>query len=161
MVDSTNVLLLRPAHPSPGLSIDPSRRPSPKAASASDGMLAATICHLADSADAFPSFFKREVEPALRAAGADVVAGFATEHAANNFPRLPVREGEEVFVWLAGFADQAAHDRHAAFDVAGAVADWTRSAPETWRLTPTARSLLPDPDRKATPDRRLERSGRR
>jgi hypothetical protein len=29
----------------------------------------------------------------------------------NNFPRLPVREGEWVLVWFVGLADRAAFDR--------------------------------------------------
>jgi hypothetical protein len=46
-------------------------------------------------------------------------------------------------VWLSRFPDEAAHARHSAqFDLRQALADWTDTAPETWRLTPTSRSLL-------------------
>jgi quinol monooxygenase YgiN len=144
MVNSDNVLLLRPAHVSPVFTLDPNRRPAPGADAIPSGMVAATICSLRGSADAFPAFFGRELEPALRDAGADIVASLATEHAPNNFPRLPIREGVEVFVWLSRFPDEAAHARHTAqLDLSRAVADWTDTPPETWRLTPTSRSLLP------------------
>lgn len=144
MVDSTNVLLLRPANPSSGFALDTGRRPSPGATTIPPGMVTVTICRMAGSAGAFPSFFDHELAPALRRAGADIVASLATEHAPNNFPRLPVREDVEAFVWLSRFPDEATSARHAArIDVSRAVADWTGAPPETWRLTPTSRSLLP------------------
>jgi hypothetical protein len=135
MIDSDNVLLLRPLEPSPGLRLDPRRRPSPGTGAGSPGLVLATTCPLATSAGAeFAEFFARDVEPTLRDAGVDVVATFATEHSPNNFPALPVREGEEVFVWLSRSADQV--------NLPTTVADQTEGPPETWRLMPTARSLL-------------------
>jgi quinol monooxygenase YgiN len=143
MVDSDNVLLLRPVTVSAGLELDGDRRPPPGAETVAAGVFAVTICSLSSAAAEFPSFYRREVEPALRDSGADVVASFATEHAANNFPRLPVREGEEVFVWISRFPDEAAHSSHAArLDLAGALADRIDTPPETWRLTPTSRSMM-------------------
>jgi quinol monooxygenase YgiN len=143
MIDSTNVLLLHPVGLASGLSLDPGRRSAPGATSIPSGIGVVTICSLGDAAGEFPAFFERDLEPALRDAGADVVMSLATEHAPNNYPRLPVREGEEVFVWLSRFPDEAAHARHSAqFDLRQALADWTDTAPETWRLTPTSRSLL-------------------
>jgi hypothetical protein len=47
-----------------------------------------------------------------------VPAYFATERSANNYPRLPVREGEGVFVWLAGFA-RGRPDESVIADLAG------------------------------------------
>jgi hypothetical protein len=35
-------------------------------------------------------------------AGRDAVAAFSTEYAENDFPALPVREGEHAFVWFTG-----------------------------------------------------------
>jgi hypothetical protein len=142
MIDWDNIALLRPARPEPAL--DPGGRPPPDAGSVPPGMIAATICSLRRSAAAaFPSFFERELEPRLRRAGADVVAAYSTEHSPNNFPALPIREGEELFVWLSRFADQAAHAEHAArLDLAEALAGRVDEAPTTWRLTPTSRSLL-------------------
>ena len=68
-----------------------------------------------------------------------------------NFPRLPARAGERCFVWFARFADADAYDRH---PNALAHARWIRevlpviqsrfaAAPEIVRLSPTARSRLP------------------
>jgi quinol monooxygenase YgiN len=144
MIDSDNVLLLRPAKPASGLALDPRRRPQHGAATARPTLLAVTICPLRPSAAAtFPELFEREVEPALRAAGADVVAAFSTEHSPNTFPALPVREGEEVFVWLSRFEGQSAHADHVArLDATATVAYQLAGAPETLRLTPTSRSLL-------------------
>jgi hypothetical protein len=72
-----------------------------------------------------------------------------TEHSANTFPRLPVREGENAFVWLATYADVAEHDR--VVSALAADREWTSeiqpalermltSPLEVWRLVPTARS---------------------
>jgi hypothetical protein len=144
MLDSDNVLLLRPAHPSFGLTLDKHRRPSPVAKAVPTGIVAVTICSLTGPAAAgFPTFFQRELEPAVRDAGADVIATFATEHGPNNFPALPIREGEEVFVWLSRFSDEAAHAGQVArLDLSRALAGRVVAPPETWRLTPTSRSLL-------------------
>jgi hypothetical protein len=146
MIDTDNVLLLHSVDPLPASTLDPGRRPPPGAQDIPPGMVAATICYLDRPASvaAFSAFFAGELKPALRDAGAEILASFATEHSPNNYPALPIREGEEVFVWLSPFADEAAHLEHSAqFDLRGALADWTSLAPETWRLTPTSRSLLP------------------
>jgi quinol monooxygenase YgiN len=144
MVDSEDVLLLRPANRGAALALDARRRPPRGAETARPGMIAATICSLSPSeATTFPGFFERELEPSLRRAGANVVAAFSTEHSPNNFPALPIREGEEVFVWLSRFADQAAHAEHAArLDVTETLSGRVEGAPRTWRLAPTSRSLL-------------------
>jgi hypothetical protein len=144
MVDSDNVLLLRPAKPGSALAFDPLRRPPRAAGTAPPGMIAATICSLSRSqAASFPEFFERELEPRLGRAGADVVAAYSTEHSPNNFPALPIREGEEVFVWLSRFADRSSHAEHAArLDLTGTLAGHVEETPHTWRLTPTARSLM-------------------
>jgi hypothetical protein len=60
----------------------------------------------------FAERFEAEVRPALEAAGASVVGWMITETAENTFPRLPVREGEPVLVWIGRFADAAAHADH-------------------------------------------------
>jgi hypothetical protein len=139
MIDSDNVFLLRPVDEESRLDLDPSRRHAP-------GVASVTICPLGPGrAAAFARHFVGAIEPALRAAGANVRARLATEHAANNYPALPVREGDEVFVWLSLFADERSRDehversgleRHVAGQLAGDM--------DVLRLEPTARSLLPD-----------------
>ncbi|MFF1920960.1 NIPSNAP family protein [Streptomyces sp. NPDC058221] len=76
MSDSTNVLLLR----GPGFT------PPPGA-----GEVVATICHPPD-ADAFDAYAARHLAPGH--------ALHRTEHAANDYPLLPVRTGEDVRVWF-------------------------------------------------------------
>ena len=61
--------------------------------------------------EAFAAFFSHDVAPILKDTGADLLATFATEHSPNNYPRLPVRENETVFVSLTRFASSAAHAR--------------------------------------------------
>ena len=140
MIDSDNVLLLRPADEGSRLPLDASRR-RPAA-----GFASVTICPLdPGGADAFAAVFDRELEPALTRAGANVRARFVTEHSENTFPALPVREGEEVFVWLSLFADRTAQREHeAAIDLGAFLDGHLAGEHETVRLEPTPRSLLPD-----------------
>jgi hypothetical protein len=142
MVDSDDVLLLRRLS---GLEHEPDGRPAPNGATSQPGLLAITTYPLAEAASGdFPAFFARAVEPVLREAGIEVLATCATEHGENTYPALPVREGEDVFVWLALFADEADHARRApALErVAPALAERLDGEPEIMRLSPTARSLI-------------------
>jgi hypothetical protein len=101
MVDSDNVLLLRPARAESGFALDGVRRPPPGAAESSSAGVTATICALTAAADeTFVRAFERDAMQRLKPAGAPVLAYFVTEPAANNFPALPVREGENVFIWF-------------------------------------------------------------
>ena len=59
----------------------------------------------------------------------------------NSFPALPVREGERVFVWFAGFADRAGFERAARLN---------GDHLQVLRLAPTSRSLLRGNERKET-----------
>ena len=64
-------------------------------------MLVATIVHLNDvGISEFLRVFIRAILPILTEHGAEIVATFETETSPNDFPGLPVREGERVFVWL-------------------------------------------------------------
>ena len=95
----------------------------------------------------FAARFEDEVRPSLEAVGARVAAWMVTEASPNTFPRLPVREGEQVLVWVGRFADVAAHAEHLArveqeglgegFGVASA-----KTVIQRLRLEPTARSRL-------------------
>jgi len=148
IVDSDNVLLLRPAN---GLPFRLDTRLPPGEEELARGIEVATICYFdAPVDDEFVAFFEREIKPALLESGAQVQASFVTETSANNF-RLPVREGEQVFVWLAGFPDAAAYERHVAAQansphwrdrIAGELRRRLLAPPEILRLSPTARSRL-------------------
>jgi NIPSNAP len=149
MVDSDNVLLLRPLS---GLVLDPDDRAARGSTGSGAGLFAVTIYPLREQvAEDFRAFFRRELEPALREAGISVLATYATEHSANTFPALPVREGEEMFVWMAMFAGAAEHaaataelERASVWRdvVSPALAGYVDGPAEVLRLTPTARSLL-------------------
>ena len=152
MIDSDNVLLLRPVRAASGFVFDTTERPGVKATAIPPGLFVATIYPLAAStAKDFADVFDRVILPELTTSGATPVAVFETEPAENTFPRLPVREGEHVFVWFARFADVGAYNQHLA-NLQGS-RGWCEvvrptldrhlvSPPETWRLTPTARSRL-------------------
>jgi quinol monooxygenase YgiN len=146
MIDSDNVLLLRPLDQASRLDLDASRRPAPNGPSAAAGAASVTICPLEPAeTKAFCDLFQRKIEPALRQAGGNVRARFATEHSENNYPALPVREGEEFFVWLSLFPSEGTRDEHAArVDLDALLAGRLVGNPETHRLTPTSRSLLPE-----------------
>ena len=97
--------------------------------------------------DAFLQFFERRVSPVMAATGAPPIARFQTEYAKNEFPRLPVREGEHAFVWFSSFTGADDHARHRAACARAMSADaelarFCTSPPQELRLAPTARSLL-------------------
>jgi hypothetical protein len=152
MIDSDDVLLLRPAGPSSGFALEGFHRPPPGTDEDPRGFVAATICHLEGSTGArAATAFEREVAPVFAETGARVAATFLTEPSANDFPALPVREGENVLVWFSCFADEAAYVRHVelrsrpehrARDAANALAPWLSREPEVLRLAPTRRSRL-------------------
>lgn len=111
MIDSSNVLLLRPAGASPGVAAEGHWRPPVGSDAVPPSRFVATICSLPAPVDAkFVGFFEDRVKPALSALGGEPLTWFQTEPAENTFPALPVRTGENVFVWLTRF-DTDAHLR--------------------------------------------------
>lgn len=152
MYDSDNVLLLRPASERTAFSLAGAQRAAPGTAPNTTDLLVATTYHVApaDTA-AFIRWFDDELAPRFTAAGATILAELVSEHSENTFPRLPVRLGENVFVWLARFADRASYDRYLARLAADA--QWRGELfaalhkralryPEVMLLEPAPRSLL-------------------
>lgn len=132
MIDSDNVLLLKPLEEDSGFVLG---QRGPRGASGpGPGRIIAGVHALTEPDDALPRRFRVEAEPALRAGGAASVAVLVTDASANTFPRLPVREGERVLVWFAAFADPASAD--ATRDL------FTERSIQRLRLEPTARSRL-------------------
>jgi len=89
--------------------------------------------------EAFIEGFASTTLPALTAAGVSIVATLVTENAANNFPALPVREGENVFVFFGRLRDEAGYASYRR------TLDASRDAAaisQRLRLAPTTRSLL-------------------
>jgi hypothetical protein len=115
MIDSDNVLLLRPARAESAFTLDEQR-------GSRGGFVLAIVMPL----EAAASFDESN-------SGGSTLGSFVTEESENTFPSLPVREGERVFAWFAGFADRAGLDRTAARHA---------DAAEVLRLEPTSRSLL-------------------
>ena len=140
--DNDDVLLLREARPGSGFVGDDSPRPAPGAASPR-GLVVAVIDYPKDET-AYAEAFQRRVRPQLAAAGASAIAEFVREKSPNNFPRLPVRESEAVFVWFVKFRDRASYDRaRAALDAIGrGQATLLVKPSDVLELEPTARSQL-------------------
>jgi NIPSNAP len=147
MIDSDNVLLLRPAQPGSGFSLGTHRRQPRGINQHGAGLVIATIYSLDARAEhEFIDYFSRKLKPRLLDSGAAVLAFFVTEGSPNNFPTLPVRENENVFAWFAGFADATTALRRgsdrASLQLSEADAPGLKRPPQRLRLTPTARSLL-------------------
>src|SRR5260370_10733343 len=150
MIDSDNVLLLRPTH---GRSANSSVANGLDVGSFHRDALVVANIHYVDSSaiENFARFFEKTMTPTLTITGAHIIAAFVTEAATNTFPRLPVREGETVFIWLAAFRDARHFEEHVA--VLRDSPDWRKHAPqdvlrqfsrkpEVLRLAPTPRSQL-------------------
>ena len=152
MIDSDNVVLLKPVHASAGVRYDPARRPAMDAHVTPGGIVTATVYSFAAPVDSpFVRFFETQMTPAVCAAGATPLGYYVTEPAENTFPLLPVREGEHIFVWFASFADADAYTGYQTaltassawiMSVAPALKGWLSKAEEVLELIPTRRSLL-------------------
>ena len=146
MIDSDNVLLLRPASPGQGFSDTASSN------GGADAIIGVTIHYLGDvDAAQFVTFFHNTILPQLAAAGVQPIARLVTEESANNFPRLPIRERDRTFVWLARWPSLEHHD--AFLSRFTGLSGWRDLAPEAilpalmrkperLRLAPTQRSAL-------------------
>ena len=151
MIDTDNVLLLRPAHPTSGFSLDGRHRP-PGNRALQNGLVIATIYYFAVPVDSnFISYFENTIQPVLIESGANILAYFITEDSPNNFPALPIREGEYVFVWFAGFPDPDAYKNHLTKlresklwndEIPKFLKKHLQGKAEVLRLTPTPRSWL-------------------
>ncbi|RWE61147.1 NIPSNAP family protein [Mesorhizobium sp.] len=157
MISSDDVLLLKPAWPGAGFELPGSRRTTlpgyekPREDNRLSDIVVIKIHHLRPGAGAdFASRFETDAFPTLAEFGARPLAAFATEHAENSFPRLPVRSGENVFISVAAFDSADAHARHEA--ALASSPEWQAFEREaqsylarstkTLRLSATSRSLL-------------------
>ncbi|KQW49678.1 MULTISPECIES: NIPSNAP family protein [unclassified Roseateles] len=126
MIDSDDVLLLRPAWDGAALPHPPCVEGDAR------GLLRVLVLHLKAPADA-----------ALLAhcQATAALAWYVSEAASNNFPRLPLREGEPVLVALALFSDAAAAEAWAN-DIDTRLQPWQARASQHLRLSPTNRSAI-------------------
>jgi hypothetical protein len=116
------------------------------------GFVAATIYYFETPVDSgFIRYFENSIKPVLIEADAQILGYFVTEDSPNTFPRLPVREGENVFISFTGFHDQEAYKNHLAKrreskpwtqEISKYLLKHLRGKPEILRLTPTPRSWL-------------------
>jgi hypothetical protein len=152
MIDSDNVLLLRPVSmrsgfPAPGVPRPPAGHSTPP-----PSLVTATLCYRDRPFDqAFTAFFTSQVALVMNQTGAAPLACLHTEDAENTFPALPVRTGENVFVWFSRFADSTgltahrdalAHCCHWHTKVRPALLAMLTGEPQQLTLAPTPRSLL-------------------
>jgi len=152
MIDSSDALLLRPAHAGSGFLLEPAARRPALDSTLPQGIVVATLYSL----DAPPGrelldFFGGTVIPELEAAGASMLGLLVTEHSPNNFPRLPLRERENVLISFSGFTDLAAYHQHMTAlgrnprwrgDIYPALIQKIQARPQILRLAPTSRSQL-------------------
>ena len=143
MIDSDDVLLLRPARPGAGFSLENAERQAPGAKENPQALVVATICNLKDgTGNDLVEFFERAIQSELTKAGTSVRAYFVTENHPNTFPALPVREAANVFVWFSVFPDEKSYERHAKNKIAEELTARLTERPEILRLAPTPRSRL-------------------
>ncbi|HJS72986.1 MAG TPA: NIPSNAP family protein, partial [Vicinamibacteria bacterium] len=153
MIDSDDVLLLKPVRSGSGFAYDPRLRPSGGENLPSAGVVVATIypVHEAVSASQLESA-AAALESAFAETGSTLLAQLTTLRAENTFPRLPVREDANVFVSLASYPDETEYRR--ALDRMKSLPIWKERVAkeldaiggglpvEALVLEPTSRSLL-------------------
>jgi hypothetical protein len=145
LVDSDNVLLLRPLHPERGVLVLPAVDPVREEKGARGVVVAQIFAVKPEGMDGFA----QQAEAALaayRAAGAREAGLLVTLDAPNNFPQLPVRADGPYLVWLGIVPDDQALSRLQPLAERAAAAlqetGQLRSAPEWIVLDPTNRSRL-------------------
>ena len=147
MIDSDNVLLLRPAWPGSEINLDIRQR-AVMNAEMPGGLLNARIFYLKEAASpALLTFCREHMQAVLIAAGVRMLGWYVTESRPNNFPKLPVREKEIVLVGFALFNDIASFQKFARSgtwdrEITPTLLPWLSRATESHRLTPTARSAI-------------------
>jgi len=148
--ESDNVLLLEPASPALRFRNIPAR-PGTGDTHSRVGLVVVTLYYTkAENPDAFGTQFDKSLRRLAEAGGARTLAEYVTSSLENNYPKLPVRSGEHIFVWVSTFTNA---DAYAAYQAKlRADKNWTASwnsicaqltrDPEVLRLSPTARSRL-------------------
>jgi hypothetical protein len=150
MLDSDNVLLLHEARPGKGFSVAAEKRASHDTKVKQEGIFIATIYYLKQSPDEeFLAFFEQQVMPQLAEADIPVLASYITERSENSFPRLPVRAGENVFVWFSSSANTIEHaikvkrlSEMKSWGNGKALNTYLAKSPELLILLPTPRSQI-------------------
>jgi hypothetical protein len=146
IIDSDNVLLLRPLNPERDALILPAVDPVTEPNGAQGVVVAQVFAVKKDETEAFA----REAEPEFarfRAAGAREAGVLVTLDVINNFPQLPIRTDGPYLVWLGILPDNETLEKEflpVTQQAAGtfSVSMHLRGAPELIVLDPTPRSRM-------------------
>ena len=145
ILDSDNVLLLRPLGPGRGLSVLPVVDLGADVAGAA-GVVVLQIFAIKPGEEAELERSAEEAFAAYKAAGAHEAAVLVTLDVPNNFPRLPIRGDGPYLVWVGVAKDDSMLERLAPLFERSARSPGTlghlRGAPELVLLDPTRRSRL-------------------
>ncbi|MFD9030943.1 NIPSNAP family protein [Streptomyces sp. NPDC059567] len=150
MIDSDDVLLLRPLSAASGLSVSPTERPR-VGAPAPDRFVSATVWSFPPGRPDGTALIRDGLVPVLHTTGPAPLAVLTTETAHNTFSGLPVRTGENVTAVITAYPDEDAHRRHVAElrthplardEILPGIEREQTSAPQVLRLAPTGRSLI-------------------
>lgn len=145
MIDSDNVLLLKPARTTSGFKLEQTR-PTLDAKAIPNCLVVISIAYLTQAADnAILEYFEQALMPILNQNGAQVLASFITEPSENTYPKLPVRN-EHVFIWISRFANLADYKNHIEnleqTKATALLSRWLTRPLEVLQLSPTTRSRL-------------------
>ena len=138
IVDSGNVLLLKPARPDVAFVLDRARKPTSGQRPAT---ILAGIYEMPRQIDEeLVSQFEQSVAPKLVSNHIFLQGVFVTESAKNTFTRLPVREGEHVLVWFGQI--EGTEVTPAWLEAIGSLSTLAGRKALLLDLEPTSRSLL-------------------
>lgn len=150
MIDSDDVLLLRPLSDRSGVAHTPPERPE-VGAPAADRCVAVTVWSFPPGRSDGVTLIRDALLPVLHGTGPAPLAVLTTEPARNTFARLPVRAGENVVAVVTSYPDESARRRHLAEvhahplvrdEVLPRIEHEQTAPPRTLRLAPTGRSVL-------------------
>ncbi|MFH8569495.1 NIPSNAP family protein [Streptomyces sp. NPDC017993] len=150
MIDSDDVLLLRPLPEEDGFALSPSERPR-VGAPAPDRFVSATVWSFPPGRPDGVALFRDGLLPVLHTTGPAPLAALTTETAHNTFPRLPVRSRENVAAVFTSYPDESTYRQHLADvqahplardELLPGIEREQTAAPRILRLAPTGRSVL-------------------
>ncbi|MFE7566432.1 NIPSNAP family protein [Streptomyces sp. NPDC057539] len=150
MIDSDDVLLLRPLSDGGGFAVSPSERPR-AGAPEPERFVSATVWSFPLGRHDGIELIRDGLLPVLHKTGPAPLATLITETAHNTFSRLPVRTGENVAAVFTSYPDESAYRRHLADvqahplvrdEILPGIEREQTAAPRILRLAPTGRSLI-------------------
>jgi hypothetical protein len=149
--DSDNVLLLEPAEPSLRFKDIPPR-PAAGEPEPASGLVTVTLYYAKpEDLSQFKKVFEKSLRHRAEHAGARTLAAYISSAQPNNYPSLPIRVGEHIYVWVANFSSPEAYGAYQTkldTDMRWTKTLWPAARelltqdPEVLRLTPTLRSRL-------------------